>query len=75
MKTLFRSKMQCYGSGFGSGRFKFNWSPGSGSVNSAVQMRKSGSSLLSGQKISVVDPYPHVFGPPGSGSGSISQRY
>ncbi len=36
-------------------------------VNSVVQMRKSGSSLLSGQKISV------VFGPPGS--GSISQRY
>jgi hypothetical protein len=24
---------------------------------------------------SVADPDPHVFGPPGSGSGSISQRY
>jgi hypothetical protein len=75
MKTLSRSKMQCCDSGFRSGRFKFNGSPGSGSVNSAVQMQITGSSLLSGQKISVADPYPHVFGPPGSGSGSISQRY
>ncbi len=24
---------------------------------------------------SVADPDPHVFGPPGSGSGSTSQRY
>jgi hypothetical protein len=26
-------------------------------------------------KPSVADPDPYVFGPPGSGSGSISQRY
>jgi hypothetical protein len=30
---------------------------------------------LDSPKSSVADPDPHVFGPPGSGSGSISQRY
>jgi hypothetical protein len=30
---------------------------------------------LSLEKTSVDDPDPHVFGPPGSGSGSISQRH
>ncbi len=36
---------------------------------------KTSSSYLCTVRTSVADPDPHVFGPPGSGSGSISQRY
>jgi hypothetical protein len=57
----------------------FNWPPGSNSV--PIQDYRS-KDLVRKEIItnlhSVVDPDssdPYVFGPPGSGSGSISQRY
>ncbi len=43
------------------------------------KMRQLGAKMLISQSVlfrsSVGDPDPHVFGPPGSASGSISQRY